>query len=851
MFGRKTTGHKGWSCVQNCAAALGLAAFFLFAHSTAGGSATATMSLPGQFGVSPSGASTYTIPIAVPPGTAGIVPSLSLAYSSQGGNGLLGVGWALSGLPAIIHCPQTVAQDGVAGGVKFDASDRFCMGGQRLVVISGVYGADGAEYRTEVDSFAKIISHGAAGNGPAWFEIHTKSGQIMEFGRSMDSQIPAQGKATALAWAMNKVSDSKTNYLTVTWVYDPNNFEFYPGRVDYTGNAAQGVSPYNSVQFVYAPRPDVLPAYQAGSLMQTTVRLTDVQTFSGASLVSDYRIAYQDGATVPLSRVSSIQLCGANSLCLPATSFTTTNDALGTFSLASQTISANFGIPVTSAYTRVDGDFNGDGKSDYALVANNVIYGFLSNGDGTFAQTSQVIGANFGSPPSAEYTLVPGDFNGDGKSDYALVANNVIYGFLSNGDGTFTQAGQVIGVNFSAPASSNYDLVSGDFNGDGRSDFALIADNQIYCFLSNGDGTFYPSVQVLGPSFNSPPRSTYDLVLGDFNGDGRSDYALIGGSQIYGFLSNGDGTFTQTFQAIGPSFGSPPSSAYDLVLGDFNGDGKSDYALIGGNQVYGFLSNGDGTFTQTSQALGPNFGSPPSALYALVRGDFNSDGRSDYALIGGAQVYGLLSRGDGTFAITGATLPANFGSPPTSAYAVVNGDFNGDGKSDLALVAGNTIYTASSTSVGDGMVRSIRDGLGHEITVTYAPLTSSSVYAKDAAARYPQMDLQSPLYVVSRVDSSNGVGGSYSSSYSYAGAKADLSGRGFLGFRQMTTTDLQTGITGTATYRQDFPFVGAVASTTRSLGAQTISQSTNTYQFSNASGTTTISPTSAPYQVSL
>jgi Salmonella virulence plasmid 65kDa B protein len=136
-----------------------------------------TMSLAGQFAVNQTGAATYTIPIALPPGTAGVAPSLSLEYNSQGTNGLLGMGWTLGGLPSIGRCPRTMAQDGAVGGVNFDANDRFCMDGQRLVVVSGTYGADGAVYRTEVDTFSKIISHGTAGNGPAGFEVHTKSGR--------------------------------------------------------------------------------------------------------------------------------------------------------------------------------------------------------------------------------------------------------------------------------------------------------------------------------------------------------------------------------------------------------------------------------------------------------------------------------------------------------------------------------------------------------------------------------------------------------------------------------------------------------------------------------------------------
>ena len=152
------------------------------------------MTLPGQFAVGPTGAATYTVPIAVPPGTAGMAPSLSLDYSSQNGNGLLGIGWTLSGLPSIGRCPRTMAQDGVVGGINYDANDRFCMEGQRLVAISGTYGADGAEYRTEIDSYSRILSHGTAGTGPAWFEVHTKSGQVMEFGHTAEFADPGAGQ---------------------------------------------------------------------------------------------------------------------------------------------------------------------------------------------------------------------------------------------------------------------------------------------------------------------------------------------------------------------------------------------------------------------------------------------------------------------------------------------------------------------------------------------------------------------------------------------------------------------------------------------------------------------------------
>lgn len=136
---------------------------------------------PGFVKIDNNGAATYSIPIIVPPGTAGIQPNLAFTYSSQGGNGLLGVGWSISGLPVIDRCGKTIAQDGVPGGVNLDSGDRFCMDGARLMAVSGSYGAAGTEYRTEVDKFVKVVSYGSVGGGPQYFIAQTWEMTWLEF----------------------------------------------------------------------------------------------------------------------------------------------------------------------------------------------------------------------------------------------------------------------------------------------------------------------------------------------------------------------------------------------------------------------------------------------------------------------------------------------------------------------------------------------------------------------------------------------------------------------------------------------------------------------------------------------
>ena len=90
---------------------------------------SAAGTLPGNLGVSNNGAATYTMPLALPPGVGGLAPNLSLNYSSQNGNGFLGLGWTLGGMSAIHRCNKTIAQDGVTAGVSFSTVDRLCLDG--------------------------------------------------------------------------------------------------------------------------------------------------------------------------------------------------------------------------------------------------------------------------------------------------------------------------------------------------------------------------------------------------------------------------------------------------------------------------------------------------------------------------------------------------------------------------------------------------------------------------------------------------------------------------------------------------------------------------------------------------
>src|SRR5262249_40131049 len=120
-------------------------------------------SIPGSFSVNLSGSSTYSVPIKIPPGTAGTEPKIALVYDSQSLGGALGAGWAISGLSVITRGPKDVFTDGFTAGIKIDDSDALYLDGQRFVAI-GQFGTGAArtiEYRKTVDDQTRIRQVGA------------------------------------------------------------------------------------------------------------------------------------------------------------------------------------------------------------------------------------------------------------------------------------------------------------------------------------------------------------------------------------------------------------------------------------------------------------------------------------------------------------------------------------------------------------------------------------------------------------------------------------------------------------------------------------------------------------------
>lgn len=369
---------------------------------------------PGAFQVSDAGTAQYTIPIGVPPGRAGVEPALSLVYSGTRRNGDLGMGWHLEGLSAITRCPKSFALDGYSQNVTNTSDDRFCLDGKRLEVVNGGgYGAHGTEYRTLIDSFAKVTSvvdgstNGSqlfawqhivmltrAQQGPDSFEVRLKDGRILTYGTTASSLVVARN-GLRHAWLLSVVKDRFGNDMRFEYVKTegivPNHAaELYPNairpaRIVYTGH---GATPGNrEVHFDYEPRPDPqLTFMQGGVPSRVDQRLWRIRTVVDQIPVKNYVIKYpqtvvdEPGGT--LSLIESVKECTRDTedTCKKPTRFDYVSDS---------------GFEQDAVYAPTldrDGiqlDANGDGILDFAhrtvtasaVEVSDVEKGILTGGD--------------------------------------------------------------------------------------------------------------------------------------------------------------------------------------------------------------------------------------------------------------------------------------------------------------------------------------------------------------------------------------------------------------------------------------------------------------------------------------
>ncbi len=420
---------------------------------------------------------------------------------------------------------------------------------------------------------------------------------------------------------------------------------------------------------------DVTPSFAGGTLAvgATSLRIAFSKPVTGGGLAGNYQLqslgpdallGTADDAIVPVSATYTGTMVTLGFAALPASVYRLT---------VRDTITDSSGIAL---------DGNGDGvaggnyvKDFVAVTASDALFQVAPTFDTGLPSTSAV---------------TAGDFDGDGRNDLAIGSSSTgsLAVMLGRTDGTFSDP-----IMFGTGGSGIFALAVGDFDGDGREDLAAGHSSGVAILLGEGDGTFGAAV-----SYGTFARS---IAVADYDGNGSLDLAVANSSNntIGILLSNGDGSFhvgtPLTVTGIWPK---------SVAAGDFNGDGAKDLVMINGSfanrAVRLWLGRDNGTFTSMG-----DYDTQGSELESPVVGDFNGDGLQDLAVAHGTSGSGgvstsvavLLGQTDGNLSPV-----VNYPVRIPQAKSITIGDFDDDGRQDIAVATGSDRCVRLLLGLGDG-----------------------------------------------------------------------------------------------------------------------------------------------------
>ncbi|MDZ4147697.1 MAG: RHS repeat-associated core domain-containing protein [Flavobacteriaceae bacterium] len=635
----------------------------------------------GELSVSLTGGAGYNIPVAVPQGINGIEPSISLSYNSQGGNGLAGFGWNVSGVSVITRIPSTKFHDNNIDGVDFDLQDRYSFDGQRLILKSGVYGGDGAQYETENFSNVKITSHGVSpygsAYGPTYFIVTYPDGSEARYGYSNDSR-------------------SRTDYAISYWV-NPQGI-----RINYTyttsdnslsiSNIAYGTagsSPLNEIQFIYKTRKRPEQSFTGGQDFKRKNLLSEIRVKGNGIGYRNYVLTHNYN-TLGYDRLVSVQeKSGDNTLSYSPITFSYDDTPTN---IASTGIVADLGVINIEQRNAnvVPFDLTGNGKMDFIVypttgtdlrkkfwvfkdlqsVTTNFAFEIGLNGN-TFEQIFPVTWLSHNSKvlPGQGFVVVKNtnvaditfEVYSDGFStpithqyDRFWEAPKITTGFTCQYDF------QIGGCSLSyQDLKIPKEYLSGDFNGDGLSDIIAVEKDFSYANVNCGPpDPFGFACDEVYNNINASPKKVHfinldrritgnfvnlagilqagvaeddKLMTADVNGDGKTDILHFKTGKVYAYTL----TQTNTLQLLWQTTDTRIKLDKPILLGDYNGDGKTDFMIpaAADSSLFALFRSTGSSFFKTELTYPFQYklasGASPLYLYNLIPTDINGDGRTD------------------------------------------------------------------------------------------------------------------------------------------------------------------------------------------------------------------------------
>lgn len=312
-------------------------------------------------------------------------------------------------------------------------------------------------------------------------------------------------------------------------------------------------------------------------------------------------------------------------------------------------------------------DLDGDGKQDVLFVA--PWYGARvqiqwGNGDGTFRTPSQTLWAGL-----FNSNVIVGDFNRDGRPDFAVTGASSFTVVINDGNRRFHS-----GASYLLQQSPFQNTgVAGDFNGDGRVDLVLKTPIGLQAMLGTGNGTFGYGPFTFVPGV---PGALTSLDVANLDSDGRPDVVASDGGtqQVIALINRGDAGFSWKSSVSVPVLPSTVKAA-DLNHGGYDSVVVLPEVNAPGWSVASVLNDGTGNLSAPRYFNG-GFANPAGVL-----GDFNRDGNADVVSVNtfSGDIVVLAGVGDGTFR-PGGTFKTSF-----NAQTPVVADFDRDGRADIAV----------------------------------------------------------------------------------------------------------------------------------------------------------------------
>lgn len=767
----------------------------------------------GNIEVNGGGQLQFTLPIALPPGVKDVAPRIDLVYTSGSTNGIAGYGWNFSGLTAISRVGKTIEKDGEVKSVQLDYSDYYSFNGQRLILKSGEYGKDGAEYITEKYSNAKIKSIGAITNqtwkGPEYWEVTFEDGSQAWYGAITTENSKAR---TPLEYNIVKWTDAQKNYITYSYLQSDNVATI--SNIDWGGNETLGTPNFNRIVFNYnrnITRNVKETSYVNGISFLQDKLLNDIIVQSNGNELKRYNVEYTANGTnyqfVSKIRESISQNDAANPVefSYPA--------------LAAASVDYYGVLPYNSDSfddIKLTGDFNGDSYLDFIMNNGTVKLGAFND---NYQDIST--GKVFNPEAKVVNTLLDEEgqmYNGNGIVQYE---SGKIVGYIFRNNAFVKVFEKTLSQNICN--SCNVSLNEGDINGDGISD--------VFITLSPQSGNGFVDRYIVDLKSSNNPVATYSTSFGfnesnysnqkylDVDGDGKVDIIDVSNT-MYTVIEFKKISPTQYLKEVkySGSLTEAKDPDYPILFGDFNGDGNLDFTIpTTDNQSadnWRFYMGAENGFQNILKQNFLKYRKPTQpANLSLVDhhfysiSDINKDGKSDIVFIYSKSTVGAIDNSGNAmwrsvqYDIN--TLQANGGtdfipglSSSSPSYSVPGGDYGLFQPLTNPIKSNNNYYDIfvfkktrvhkykAQTSVSElSRMTSISQG-GVTTAITYKELnpdTNPNFYSKTKNEYYPYFSL-------ARADNSFAVSqlliGERKQDFRYRGMTGHLQGKGVIGFYQ-------------------------------------------------------------------